>query len=92
MLFDPSNPDAFWLDVTNAALGVFCAICLVAIAWGVWQDLMVRRRQRSIHVVHDDPHAHFDPQLGASMADGGRPVDRDAARDREEHRVPREDS
>jgi hypothetical protein len=76
MLFDPSNPDAFWLDVTNAALGVFCFVCIAAIGWGVWQDLSVRWRRRSIHVLRSDPHSHFDPMLGPSMADGGDPVDR----------------
>jgi hypothetical protein len=75
MLFDPSNPDAFWLDVTNAALGVFCLICLLAIAWGIARDVQLRLRQRSIHLLRSDPHAHFDPALGASMADGGEPVD-----------------
>lgn len=76
MLFDPSNPDAFWLDVTNAALGVFVLVCLLAIAWGVWRDVQLRLRQRSIHLLRSDPHAHFDAALGASMADGGEPIEK----------------
>ena len=75
MLFDPSDPDAFWLDVTNAALGVFCLACLLGIGWGLWREFLYQRRRRSIHVLHEDPHTHFDPALGASMADGGEPVD-----------------
>lgn len=74
MLFDPRQPDAFWLDVTNAALGVFCLVCVLAIGWGVWRDLSLRARRHSIHLLRSDTHAHFDPRLGTSMADGGEPV------------------
>ncbi len=75
MLFDPNQPDAFWLDLTNAALGVFCLVCFLAIGWGAWRDLQLRARQKSIHLYHTDAHTHFDPALGASMADGGEPIE-----------------
>lgn len=85
MLFDPSTPDAFWLDVTNAALGVFCLVCLLAIAWGVWHDVALKMRQRRIQILPFDPHAHFDAGLGPSMADGGEPVDRHEPTDETSH-------
>ena len=72
MLFDPSNPEAFWLDVTNAGLGVLCLVCLLAIGWGVVRELAYRFRRRSIRSV-SDPHTLQHAALGMTMADGGEP-------------------
>jgi hypothetical protein len=74
-MFDPSTPDAFWLDITNAALGVFCALCLVAIAWAVVRDLLDKQAERSRERADSPSHILQSPELGLTMADGGRPID-----------------
>lgn len=48
MLFDPSNPQALWLDVTDAGLRVLCLVCLLAIGWGVVRELAYRSRQMTM--------------------------------------------
>jgi hypothetical protein len=82
MLFDSANPEAFWLDVTNAALGVMCLVCILALAWGVARDLAERWSKSPTRQLRGS-HAFDDPLLGATMADGGEPrhgkVDRDRA-------------
>lgn len=67
------HSETFWLDLTNAALGVVTLICVLAVAVGVLQDLLPRLRSR---FAREDDHALFTPELGLTMADGGRPIRR----------------
>ena len=60
------------LNVVNAALGVATVICIVAIAWGVYSEVVERLRARSTAA---DMHAFALPELGLTMADGGEKVD-----------------
>jgi hypothetical protein len=66
------EPDTFWLNFTNAALGVVTLICLLAIGAGVVQELLARRRAAA---EPQDDHAFVTPELGMTMADGGRRLD-----------------
>jgi hypothetical protein len=63
--------ETFWLDLTNIALGVVTLVCLLVIASGVVQELLPRLRRRA---VGDDAHVMLTPDLGLTMADGGRPI------------------
>jgi hypothetical protein len=64
--------ETFWLDLTNAALGLVTLVCVLAIGIGVVQDLLPRLRSRLAR--ENDDHALYTPELGLTMADGGQPV------------------
>jgi hypothetical protein len=68
-----NRSETFWLDFTNLALGVVTAVCLLAVGIGVVQDLMPRLRSL---FAREDGHAVFAPDLGLTMADGGRSIRR----------------
>jgi hypothetical protein len=61
--------EPFWLDLTNIGLGVVTLVCLVAIGLGVVQELLPRLPR---HTAREDDHALLTPELGWTMADGGR--------------------
>jgi len=71
-MYGASGPDTFWLDFTNIALGLVTLVCVLAIAAGVVRELVDRRRQ---HAAAADDHAFATPELGLTMADGGRRID-----------------
>ena len=76
-----SDPSTYWLTITNAALGVVTLICCIAVAVGVFQEVVAKRkkatamsgidREVSDLVASFDSHAFHLPQLGMTMADGG---------------------
>ena len=65
--------ETFWLDLTNVALGVVTLVCVLVVATGVLQDLLPRLRRSA---AHDDDHVLLTPELGLTMADGGRRVEK----------------
>jgi hypothetical protein len=71
-MYGPGGPDTFWLDFTNIALGLVCLICVLAIGGGVAHELVLRLRRG--RVLQDD-HAFETPELGLTMADGGKRID-----------------
>ena len=87
MLFDSSTPDAFWLDVTNAGLGVFCLACIVAIGWAIVQDVREKRHARVTEHSRSDYHVLDSPEFGLTMADGGQPLEPTSTN----HEKPRRD-
>jgi hypothetical protein len=77
-----SDPSTYWLTFTNAALGVVVLVCCVAVAIGVIQEIVAKRKKVSAmsnldREVNDlvnsyqDGHAFHLPELGMTMADGG---------------------
>ncbi len=72
-MYGANGPDTFWLDFTNIALGLVTLVCVLAIAAGVMRELVDRRRQ---HAAAADDHAFATPELGVTMADGGKLIDR----------------
>jgi hypothetical protein len=77
-----SDPSTYWLNFTNAALGVVVLICCAAVAFGVMQELAAKWKKKAAlskldHEVADlvsafhDGHAFNVPGLGVTMADGG---------------------
>ena len=75
-MFDFSDPETFWLNVTNLALGAITLICCVVVAFGVVVELIERVRARAKSPVTADDHAFVMPQLGITMADGGEREDK----------------
>jgi len=73
---DWTDPETFWLNVTNAALGLVTLIALLVILGGVAMEVVHRLRQR-LSVRESDPHLFMVPGLGATMADGGEKVEGD---------------
>ena len=76
-----NDPSAYWLNLTNAALGIVVLICCVMVGFGVVQELAARRKKRATEGALDrevtnllagfDGHAFHVPGLGVTMADGG---------------------
>ena len=75
-MFNFNDPETFWLNVTNIALGVVTVICLVAVAGVVFREIFERLRARAAVLVEKDDHAFVMPELGLTMADGGERLDR----------------
>jgi len=79
-----NDPSTYWLTITNIGLGVVVLICCGAVAFGIVQELVARRRKRASMSQLDrevadlvsayDGHVFHIPGLGVTMADGGDPV------------------
>lgn len=79
-MFDTSNPELMWLNVTNALLGLVTLTCLAAVAWAVVVELRQRARARVHATVLRDDHAFVLSDLGITMADGGERIDENSHR------------
>ncbi|HTS66431.1 MAG TPA: hypothetical protein VMH28_30615 [Candidatus Acidoferrales bacterium] len=77
-----NDPSTYWLTVTNVVLGIVTLICCAAVAVGVFQEVVARRRKSAATSQLDrevadlvssfgDSHAFHVPTLGVTMADGG---------------------
>jgi hypothetical protein len=65
------------LDLTNVALGLWVVVLLVLIAFGIFQELMQRRKERkkarlAQQALHDSLSS-----LGITMRDGGEQMEKD---------------
>ena len=74
-MFDINDPSSVWLNVTNFVLGIVTVICCAIVGKAVYADLRARfgRRKR----MAADDHAFVIPQLGITMADGGKKLQGD---------------
>ena len=50
-MFNWGDPDPFWLNVTNAALGLATLVLVLAIGWSVAAEL-VRKHRHGHHHTH----------------------------------------
>ena len=72
---DWSDPQTFWLNVTNVVLLLTTVICLAVVVYGVGREVLARLRQRMPILAREtSPHVSSFPELGLTMADGGEPV------------------
>ena len=69
-MFDPTDSEVLWLNLTNVALGAVTIICLLVAGTIIFREVAVRMRKRVAVPVFDD-HAFILPDLGVTMADGG---------------------
>ncbi len=75
MLFDRSDPAAFWLDITNAFLGLLVVVPLLYVVYQMAWELPSYLRERRQRRLAGSPHSLSTPDLGMTMADGGTPCD-----------------
>lgn len=77
-----TDPQTWWLNATNIALGVIIAICVLVMLGGMVHEMVSRalqRRRIEAEIDRDmrqlgDGDMFLHPELGATMADGGEPV------------------
>jgi hypothetical protein len=74
-MFDLNDPNTFWLNITNIALGVVTLICCVVVGYAVVQEVLMHVKKRNAKLVESDDHALLVTGLGITMADGGVRVD-----------------
>lgn len=67
------DPGTFWLNVTNAALGIFTVVAFAMVAGAVVVELAERLKKRLASAAGDAYTLHV-PALGATMADGGEKI------------------
>ena len=71
------DPQAFWLNVTNAALGAVVLVCCIVVAVSVVREILQRRRRRAQATQNLDQELQDlvnSYELGLTMADGGEPI------------------
>jgi hypothetical protein len=78
---DVNDPSTYWLNIMNIALGVVVLLCCLAVAYGVMQEVVARRKRRAAvagldREVADLVHTFQTPELGLTMADGGEPIEK----------------
>ncbi len=66
---DWADPQTLWVNLTNAALGLFTLVCIFVVGLSVARELRARARTRER--ASADDHAFDMPGLGWTMADGG---------------------
>lgn len=74
-MFDPSDSEVFWLNMTNLALGAVTLVAFVAVSFAVVKELVARARQHATVPAVEDTHSFLHPELGLTMADGGEPTE-----------------
>jgi hypothetical protein len=75
-MFNWSDPNTFWLNITDIVLGVVTLACVVFVAQAAFREAYARYVQRAPAHRHEDPHALALPELGLTMADGGEPTEK----------------
>lgn len=70
---DWSDPEALWLNVTNAVLGIVTIGALLAVLGAAAIEVWGRMKKRT--VVAKDFRVLHVPDLGLTMADGGEKID-----------------
>jgi hypothetical protein len=74
-MFEPTDPETFWLNVTNISLGLVTLIALGAVLIVAFREIAKRVRARvAVRSIQDD-HAFTHADLGLTMADGGERLD-----------------
>ena len=84
-MVDWGDPGTFWLNVTNAALGIFTVVAFVIVAGGVVMELVERLRKRAASAAADAHTLHV-PMLGLTMADGGEKIKKEKEQNSPEKR------
>lgn len=73
---DWMNTETFWLNATNALLGLFTLVALLLVLVAAGHDIAAKwRAMRAAAREGVDLHAMQVPALGLTMADGGEKVE-----------------
>jgi hypothetical protein len=70
-MFNWSDPNTIWLNITDIVLGAVTLACVAFVAQAAFREVYARLASR----LHQDAHALALPELGLTMADGGEPID-----------------
>lgn len=71
---DLGDPKTLWLTITNIVLGVLTLLCFAVVGWGAASEALARLRRRWGFGLEPDDHFFSTPDLGMTMADGGKKV------------------
>jgi hypothetical protein len=77
-MFDWSDPNTYWLNITDIILGIVTLACVAFVAQAALREIYARLASRIRP--HEDAHALALPELGLTMADGGEPLDQKSDR------------
>jgi hypothetical protein len=77
-MFDWSDPNTFWLNVTDIVLGAVTLFCALLVGRAILHEVLGRLGSRI--QARQDSHSMMMPELGLTMADGGEPIAHDPAR------------
>ena len=69
-MFDWSDPNTFWLNITDIVLGLVTLACVLIVGTAIAREVLARVANRA----RADSHALAVPELGLTMADGGEPI------------------
>ena len=72
---DIFNSETFWLNATNAVLGLVTLICLAVVGRVAVKEIYARVANRGRIPIEQDSHAFNFADLGITMADGGERID-----------------
>ena len=76
-----ADKETFWLNVTNATLGLVILVAFAAVLGGALVEIGERAWKRvKVALFGTDPHLLHVPGLGHTMADGGEKKDEDEKR------------
>jgi len=76
-----ADKETFWLNVTNATLGLVILVAFAAVLGGAVVEIGERAWKRVKGALFGtDPHLLHLPDLGRTMADGGEKKDGDEKR------------
>jgi hypothetical protein len=73
-MFNWSDPNTFWLNITDIALGIVTLACVAFVAQAAFREVYARLLNRSSARPQQDSHVFVLPELGLTMADGGEPI------------------
>lgn len=73
-MFNWSDPNTFWLNITDIALGIVTLACVAFVGQAIFREVFARVALRVSAWQHQDAHSLLMPELGLTMADGGEPV------------------
>jgi len=88
---DWTDPQTFWLNVTNALLGLVTLAAFVTVVGVAAYDLLMRWLKQEEDESAAEPHALHVPALGLTMADGGEKK-RENGEDRKPPETPARDT
>jgi hypothetical protein len=74
-MFNWSDPNTFWLNITDIVLGVVTLACIGFVAQAAFREVYARLASRVQNRMQHDTHALTLPELGLTMADGGEPLE-----------------
>ncbi len=71
-MFNLSDPQTYWLNMMNIGLGLVTLVCCLIVGRTLIGEIGARVRAHTEIPREADDHAFLHPDLGLTMADGGK--------------------